>query len=126
VIVNGMLTGRQADGGTLRIDAQSESIILRAPADIEKPAPCLSCGWCVDVCPTGLTPVHLMELAQKTSTPAGTEAAVLRSRSAREARHCIACGLCSYVCPTRLPLMEQTLQLRARVAGAGREVMNAS
>jgi electron transport complex protein RnfC len=105
----------------MRLDAKTETIILRVPVESEKPAACLSCGWCVDVCPTGLTPVHLMELARKTAAAPGADGAALRTRSAREARHCIACGLCSYVCPTRLPLMEQTLQLRARVAGGSKE-----
>jgi len=145
VIVNGMLTGRQADPGSTRIDGLTESITLREPAEIEKPAACLSCGWCVDVCPTGLTPVHLMQLAQRLPVripPRGTgpapahvpaipggippEARTLRSKTVREARHCIACGLCSYVCPTRLPLMELTLVLRARLAAIKWEVKHAS
>jgi Na+-translocating ferredoxin:NAD+ oxidoreductase subunit C len=113
VIVNGMLAGREANPQTTRIEADTDSVALRAPMAAEPPAACLACGWCVDVCPTGLTPVHLMELARR--LPEGSAA---RWRSAREARHCIGCGLCSYVCPTRLPLMEETLRLRERVAAA--------
>jgi Na+-translocating ferredoxin:NAD+ oxidoreductase RnfC subunit len=110
LIINGMLTGRD---GSLHepIAGVTESISLRKPVGNEEPVPCIACGWCVDVCPTALTPVHLMELSQKPS------AALARSREAQEARNCIACGLCSYVCPTRLPLMEQIVTLKGRVAG---------
>ena len=110
VIVNGMLAGRQVDPRAMRIEADTETVVLRAAVAPEPPAPCLACGWCVDVCPTGLNPVELMELGRRQG-----EAALRRSRSAGEARHCIGCGLCSYVCPTRLPLMEETVRLRERV-----------
>jgi Na+-translocating ferredoxin:NAD+ oxidoreductase subunit C len=110
VIVNGMLAGRQVRAGTERINADTETVTVREPVDPEDFAPCLSCGWCIDVCPTGLSPVRLMEMAQ--SLPARPQAP---SRAAREALHCLGCGLCSYVCPTRLPLMEMTLALRSRL-----------
>lgn len=142
VIVNGVLTGRQVEWDAARCDALTESVTLRQPAEIEAPTACLSCGWCVDVCPTGLTPVHLMQLAQRlpvrvpprgvnprgTTTSGGvtSEGRALNSRTAREARHCIACGLCSYVCPTRLSLMEGALKLRTRLAVIKMEVKDAS
>ncbi len=128
VIVNGMLTGREVWlGGSQKLAGDkadrpappaepgadvmgmTEAMSLRVPVGNAPHTPCIACGWCVDVCPTGLTPVHLMQLNHR-PTPA-----TLRSRDAQEARHCIACGLCSYVCPTRLPLMEQTVALRAKV-----------
>lgn len=108
IIINGMLTGRP---GTLHepIAGITESISLREPIGNEESVPCIACGWCVDVCPTALTPVHLMELNQKSSAS--------RNREAQEARNCIACGLCSYVCPTRLPLMEQIVALKGKLSG---------
>jgi Na+-translocating ferredoxin:NAD+ oxidoreductase RnfC subunit len=79
----------------------------------------------VDVCPTSLVPITLMDLANKaqhfiataplTTTGGGglpTTPDPLRTKAAREALHCIGCGLCSYVCPTRLPLTQRTLRLR--------------
>jgi electron transport complex protein RnfC len=109
------------------IDATTESIAFREPAPAEKATACLACGWCVDVCPTGLTPVHLMQLSQNLDAvpEKSTEVpAILRSTAARESLHCIGCGLCTYVCPTRLPLMAATLHLRSRVSAAMHSAAN--
>jgi electron transport complex protein RnfC len=130
VILNGMLAGQDVDPDTARILTSTESVAIRPTVATELPSACLACGWCVDVCPTGLTPLRLMELAQRVPVGAdvvrpsnetsGTAEAVplLRSRAARESLHCIGCGLCSYVCPTRLPLTQETLRLRLRVLAA--------
>jgi electron transport complex protein RnfC len=117
IIVNGMMAGREVDPATARIRADTESISIRPRPAIEQATPCFSCGWCLDVCPTELNPVNLLDLAERASSP-DAASAELRSADARESLHCIGCGLCSYVCPTRLPLTEQTLYLRARVASA--------
>lgn len=119
IILNGMLAGTLA-APDFRITGDTESIALRQPAQREEPTPCIACGWCVDVCPTGLNPVALLELAQQAAQSPRLP------RAARESRHCIACGLCTYVCPTRLPLMQQVLDLRAHIRAARKEVKNAS
>jgi len=65
--------------------------------------PCISCGFCEDVCPVELMPhlVHkylhrdLIEEADR----AGVDA-------------CVSCGLCSYVCPSKIDLHAQFLEAR--------------
>jgi electron transport complex protein RnfC len=110
VILNGMMLGQEGREGDL-VTGMTEAVSVREAVGNEWPTPCIACGWCVDVCPTALTPVHLMQLNHRPS------AATLRTKDAQEARHCIGCGLCSYVCPTRLPLMEQVVSLRRKVGG---------
>jgi electron transport complex protein RnfC len=114
VIVNGMMAGSEVNPAIARIRADTESVAVRPRPALEQVTPCFSCGWCVDVCPTGLNPVNLLDLAERASDPKAGE---LRSMEARESLNCIGCGLCSYVCPTRLPLTEETLRLRGLVVG---------
>jgi Na+-translocating ferredoxin:NAD+ oxidoreductase subunit C len=112
-IRNGMLTGEEIDPATTVVAEDTEMISTRHRPVLEKPTPCIECGWCVDHCPTALNPARLYHTAIATPN-AGADAG--------EARHCIECGLCSYVCPTRLPLSQNITQLRAphaRPAGEG-------
>ena len=65
--------------------------VAAAPAEA-----CVRCGWCLDVCPTHLNPVALLEAGQ-----AG-------DRRLAERFHvggCIECGLCDAACPSRLPIL---------------------
>jgi Na+-translocating ferredoxin:NAD+ oxidoreductase subunit C len=117
IIVNGMMAGQEVDPATARIQTDTESIAIRPRPALEQSTPCFSCGWCLDVCPTGLNPVNLLDLAERASNPTAP-ANELPAADVRESLHCIGCGLCSYVCPTRLPLTEAALQLRGRVASA--------
>ena len=117
VIVNGMLSGRDVSGLDARIESHTEAVTIRPQPDIETPTACIACGWCIDVCPTSLRPIHLMQLAQR--VPSNGDYA--STREERESLHCVGCGLCSYVCPTRLPLMRETLRLRDAVIAAGSE-----
>ncbi|MGN6368889.1 MAG: 4Fe-4S dicluster domain-containing protein [Phycisphaerae bacterium] len=124
VIVNGLLAGEEVDPVHFRIQPDTDAITVREVPALETASPCFACGWCVDVCPTALNPVNLLDLAEHAQQAAGgTESAaiagLLRSHEARESLHCVGCGLCSYVCPTRLPLTQQTLRLRTWVADAG-------
>ena len=68
-----------------------------------KPLPCIACGWCVDICPTGLNPVQLMQSCQNNPTDPSVQ---------QQLKWCIDCGLCSHVCPSELPLA-QTLHRTA-------------
>src|SRR5262249_36492210 len=104
--------------------AATESIAIREVPAYEVSAACLACGWCVDVCPTALTPVRLMELSQKipdTTLPSAPTPPAPLPPPPPESPHCIACRLCSYVRPSRLPLPPETLRLRALVERAPSE-----
>ncbi|HTW94551.1 MAG TPA: 4Fe-4S dicluster domain-containing protein [Tepidisphaeraceae bacterium] len=61
------------------------------------PAPCIRCGWCVDLCPTGVHPARLLDAIQRHDP-----------RMARRAgdTSCIECGICAYACPSNLPLLD--------------------
>lgn len=99
-------------------DSYSNTFLLKLFPFFEKwvdtglngePRECISCSYCVEICPVGLAPIHLSRL-------------VARGRVKRAARYrlnaCIDCGLCSYVCPSKIPLMT-TIQ-------AGKEKLKSS
>ncbi|MGE8356615.1 MAG: 4Fe-4S dicluster domain-containing protein, partial [Microvirgula sp.] len=58
---------------------------------------CIRCGQCLDVCPMGLNPSLLGQLAAK-------------QEYALSARHgvldCIECGACTQGCPSGIPLLQ--------------------
>lgn len=60
--------------------------------------PCISCGYCADVCPMRLMPMKYDELRRQEKYSLMEEKYNLSS--------CIECGACEYVCPSRVPLLE--------------------
>ncbi|MBL7074637.1 RnfABCDGE type electron transport complex subunit C [candidate division KSB1 bacterium] len=68
---------------------------------------CLSCGYCIDVCPVGLVPTYLARYAEKKMWDEAQELDILA---------CIDCNLCSYVCPCKISLAEQIKKGKRRVA----------
>jgi len=62
-----------------------------------EPRPCVSCGYCQDVCPTGIIPHLLYKYAAR---------GYLEENLVDELRifDCIGCNLCSYVCPSKIGL----------------------
>ena len=75
------------------------------------PDPCIRCGWCLEICPTGVHPAGTLEAAGVSSD---TERRRLAERFGAAA--CIGCGLCDFVCPSRLPLRKVTLSVASSKA----------
>ncbi|HYW68783.1 MAG TPA: 4Fe-4S dicluster domain-containing protein [bacterium] len=68
--------------------------------------PCISCGQCVDVCPSRIMP----NIIHKTLYAHDIERAIdLRVDL------CIECGLCSYVCPSKIDLRQQFIDAKAQI-----------
>lgn len=79
---------------------------IEAATPTAPPEPCIRCGWCLDICPTGLNPAGLLD----------AEAAKPDKRHQLAIRHgadaCIGCGLCDYACPSSLPLRDVATKMR--------------
>lgn len=74
----------------------------------QRPAePCISCGWCVDVCPTHLNPIRLVEDLRRRGRG---------SDVAEQLDWCIACGLCTHVCPSAIPLTQTLMRAKRPLA----------
>ena len=63
----------------------------------ENKTPCIHCGRCIKVCPTGQHPAWLFRHINYNSYDKINTMAL---------EHCIECGCCSYSCPARLPLVQ--------------------
>ena len=62
-----------------------------------EPGPCIRCGRCVTVCPAGLMPTKLSELADR------GQFALFDEMNGCE---CVECGCCSYICPAKRRLTQ--------------------
>lgn len=60
--------------------------------------PCVSCGFCEDVCPAGIMPHLLHKLLFHGDAEAAEKARL---------DLCVGCGLCTFVCPSKIELREQ-------------------
>ena len=58
---------------------------------------CISCGYCIDVCPVKLLPNLLMKKAIL------NDAEELQKLSIND---CVDCGLCTFVCPSKIEVLE--------------------
>ena len=58
--------------------------------------PCISCGYCEEVCPVSIIP-HLLSMYVQRNI---IDETMMNLRIF----NCIECGLCSYVCPSKIPL----------------------
>lgn len=75
--------------------------------------PCISCNFCEDICPAGITPhlIHkylyrdLVEEAEQARTDL-----------------CVECGLCSYVCPSKIDLRQQLIDAKKLIEQEKEEI----
>ena len=58
---------------------------------------CISCGYCVEVCPMNLMPFEFADCYEKGKYEQMVKANI---------QNCIECGACEFVCPSRVPLIE--------------------
>ena len=99
IISGGPMMGKALNDVNVPI-AKATSGILLLPEEESKRAEvynCLHCGKCVEVCPMGLEPYHLMLLGKGKNNDEAKAENVL---------DCIECGSCSFVCPSNRPILD--------------------
>ncbi|MCG8453911.1 MAG: electron transport complex subunit RsxC [Spirochaetales bacterium] len=66
---------------------------------------CLSCGFCVNVCPMGLSPTSIFK---------NVEHERLDEAASLGLDDCVLCGSCAFVCPAHIPLVSAFRAARGR------------
>lgn len=71
--------------------------------------PCISCGYCSDICPADILPYQLYRTFSHD---------LVDEVNRLQPQRCVDCGLCSYVCPSKLPLSQTIKQAKIAQTGA--------
>ena len=104
LIAGGAMTGQRlvcADAGLPKPCGG----VLVLPVESEEESPCIRCGACVRVCPSGLMP-YLIDTAWLHHED--------ELCSELKASSCISCGCCSRVCPARRQLAARITHIRRK------------
>lgn len=99
--MSGQLAWNPTQKGNRAIDAvvPNDELLVTVldPSKPPQPETCISCGWCVEICPTGLRPNWLWDRCRRQTD---------QTNLAQWLQWCIDCGLCSHACPSSLPLAQ--------------------
>ena len=71
-----------------------------------EPRPCISCGFCEEVCPVRIMPHLIHKYLYQDAIEEAEQAGVSL---------CVGCGLCSFVCPSKIELRAQLLQAQETI-----------
>jgi electron transport complex protein RnfC len=99
IIGGGPMMGKALLSTETPVVKGSSGILILREADsrrVEMKA-CIRCGRCITVCPMGLEPVLLAQLAEQEMWDEEEKEKVM---------DCIECGSCHYTCPSGRPLLD--------------------
>ncbi len=95
VVGGGVMGGHCVSVEKTAVSLKMQSLcVIRAK--IRSELPCVRCGRCKKVCPSGLNPVKIQKY------------------SSSEVQNCVECGLCSYVCPSNRSLKEHVKAVKTQ------------
>ncbi len=75
--------------------------------------PCVSCGYCDEVCPAGIMPSLIHKYLYRDLIEEVDEARI---------DLCVECGLCSYVCPSKIDLRQQLIDAKDLITKEKEEI----
>lgn len=105
LVLGGPMMGRPVMDFSMPVTKGTGGLTV-LPATPVKRNPCISCGYCADVCPMHLMPMMYDALRRKEQYGLMDEKYNLSA--------CIECAACEYVCPSRVTLMESIRMGKAR------------
>ncbi|WP_455045771.1 electron transport complex subunit RsxC [Leptotrichia trevisanii] len=96
VIFGGPMMGMEIFDSRVPVIKGTSGILFLSTEEIERKN-CISCGYCVEVCPMNLMPFEFADCYEKGKYEQMVKANI---------QNCIECGACEFVCPSRVPLIE--------------------
>lgn len=96
VVLGGPMMGKYVSDTDVPIVKGSSGVLLLRNKE-ERRNNCISCGYCVEVCPMHLMPMKFEELMRKKRYKALADYGL---------SNCIECAACEYVCPSNVALIE--------------------
>ena len=96
LVFGGPLSGQAVQDLNMPVTRNVSAILALGETGLVTASPCISCRRCHAVCPVGLEPSRLAQLATEEN------AAGLNTWAVQE---CLECGCCAWVCPARINLV---------------------
>lgn len=107
IISGGPMMGTPIYSLDIPIIKTSSAILAFSYDDTEEgESSCIRCGRCIEVCPSNLVPIKLMEQSEKFND---------ESFVALQGMECYECGSCSYICPAKRRITQSVKQTRKSV-----------
>jgi len=99
IIDGGSLNGTPVYNIDSKIDKDSKGLLFLSQTDLpsNENYSCINCSKCLRVCPEGLSPTKLMDLAKRSEKEEFIKFG---------GNKCIECGLCSFVCPSNIEVSQ--------------------
>lgn len=96
IVLGGPMMGKQVVDTDAPVTKGSSAVLLLDNKAKEQHN-CISCGYCVDVCPMNLMPMKFEEIYS---------AGKYFKLEKYNISNCIECAACEYICPSNVPLIE--------------------
>jgi len=93
-IVGGPMKGKSVPTDDVII-TKDVNCLLVIDDHFEKNLPCIKCGKCIEVCPSKILPIMIMNNIDN-----------INNLKKLKSNKCIECGLCSYICPSKIEVRE--------------------
>ncbi len=108
IILGGPMMGKATGSLDTPVAKGTSGILLLDQKQAKRAAvqPCIRCSRCVGVCPMGLEPYILSELARQNR---------YSEAESRGIMDCVECGSCSYTCPSHRDLVDWIRYGKARI-----------
>lgn len=108
VICGGPMMGMAQGSLDVGMNKTTSGLLLLSRSQVSQftSMPCIGCGRCVQVCPSGLLPCFLSENLEAENFDEAEQLNVL---------DCIECGACAFECPAHRPLVQHMRQGKAKV-----------